>query len=157
MLRDSSGAPVGNPFYVLIAVGPTPTPESGVHSHGYLPWHQTYTLDLDQGIEDPPEEDKDVRFNAEDVVPRFIRPQNDASFQKSEDQPSIADCADAQLVSGGIPISELEVGNWLCYGTNEGRLGRMQIINLGSPTSEIITISFLTWEQYMTATLACKN
>lgn len=148
-LRSDAGIVfgVGNtgevPFYVEIEVVKTET----VLSSGKVDLQQTQTLDLDTGTVSPSSGDRDLWFEAVSASEKYITPRNGAEFKNmGGSAPSFDDCDSASLSSGKIPLDDLSEGDWLCYGTNLGNLGRVEIEGITGGTPQILNLDYRTWD-----------
>ncbi len=150
-LRTGSGALFGigaaasGAFWVKITVGPTPTPTPGVFAAAHIALKQTFLADLDTGniIVDST---SDMWFEAVSSVEMYLTPKNGAKFVIVTGVPSLTDCQGAALSTAQIPLASLPAGSWLCYQTNAGHYGRMQIdsYTMDGP-SKVMNIDFRTW------------
>ncbi len=152
-LRNATGALFGigagadQAFWVLIVVGPTPTPEASIYKTAHLSIQQTYLADLDGGVvlSGPDYSAADLWFQAVSDAEKYISPKNGAKMLKMAGIPELADCSGAALSSANIPLGSLPVGSWVCYKTNQGRYGRFQVDTLTAGPSQTITIDLRTW------------
>jgi len=105
--------------------------------------------DLDDGSS-PPTEVEDFEFTAPSVDNKQLVPLNSAKFlAMGEDEPSYADCNAADLESDEIKISSGLVGDWVCYITDEGRLGKFEVLSLtpaDASLSQTLKINYTTWK-----------
>jgi hypothetical protein len=78
----------------------------------------------------------------------YIEPQNGARLLRwGPSVPSYQDCFNASLSTARIPYENLRVGDYVCYRTNEGRLGRFEVEGkTKSGLFNVITIDYRTWE-----------
>jgi hypothetical protein len=51
-----------------------------------------------------------------------------------------------EQLSSKMPLTELSVGDQICVKTDEGRIARLAILDMGSTEETKITIQFTTWE-----------
>jgi hypothetical protein len=77
-------------------------------------------------------------------------PLNSAAFViMGKDQPSYGKCNEADRKTDEIVMNKDLVGYWICYETNEGRLGTFKIVSL-KPTNiadiQTLELSYITWE-----------
>jgi hypothetical protein len=148
-LRSDAGIVfgVGNtgevPFYVEIEV----VKSISVLSSGKIDLKQTNTLDLDTGTVAPSSGDRDVWFNAVSASEKYFVPQNGAEFRNMGDSvPDFDDCDSASLSSSQIDLDDLSEGDWLCYGTSLGNLGRLEIEGITSGTPQYLNLDYRTWD-----------
>jgi len=153
-LRNNSGVSFGitnstnGNFFVLIQVGdPTATPYP-VTASGHLTVRQTYNADLDTGTNDtPPSGTSDFWFEAVAVDEKYLSPRNGARLALwLSGVPSLSDCESASLSAFRIDLDLISVGDWVCYETNLGDIGRMEIEGLTGGNPQTLTIDFVTWD-----------
>lgn len=153
-LRNSSGVSFGitnstnGNFFVLIQVGePTATPFP-VTASGHLDVRQTYSADLDTGNNDtPPSGTADFWFEAVSAAEKYLSPRNGARLALwPSGVPSLSDCQSASLSGFRIDLDLISIGSWVCYETNLGDVGRMEIEGLTSGSPQTLTIDFVTWD-----------
>jgi len=152
-LRNSSGVSFGitnssdGSFFVLIEVAePTNTPYPIVAS-GQLNVRQTYSVDLDVGGNDtPPSSARDVWFEAVAADEKYLTPRNGARIALwPSGVPTLSECASSSLSGFRISMDLVSAGSWVCYETNLGNIGRMEIENIsGDP--QVLAIDFKTWD-----------
>lgn len=109
---------------------------------------QTSLADLDEG-DSPSVEIEDFLFKVVSNTNKRLVPMNSAGFAViGEDEPSYGKCNEVDLEADEIVINKDLVDQWVCYETNEGRLGRFQVVSL-TPTdvaeSQIIKLDYVTW------------
>lgn len=143
-LRNNKDVLFGVTFYVQIVVGPTPTPAPEVHETEQMTIDSSYHFDLDEGDATAGSGTRDAWYEAVSAVEQYLTPENGATFKKwGGSPPSYNDCNNASLSSAKISLADLPVGTWVCYETDEGRIGRFEVE--GKTTYEW-TIDFRTWE-----------
>jgi hypothetical protein len=59
-------------------------------------------------------------------------------------EPSKTDCQSASMSQAPIAVESLPVGNYLCYTTNQSRLGRL-LLKAVNPDDYTLTLDLLTW------------
>jgi hypothetical protein len=59
-------------------------------------------------------------------------------------EPNLGDCQSASMSPAPIAVESLSVGTYLCYTTNEGRLGRA-LLKAVNPDNFTLTLDMLTW------------
>ena len=128
-------------FYVQIVVGPTPEPTSGVYKTGKITVDSSFTVDLDK-ITSPGTPNEDLWYEAVSAAERYLTPQNGAKFKAMGSTPSQSDCTGASLKSSKINFTDIDVGDWFCFKTDDDRYGRMQVEGI---TSSSITLDVRTW------------
>ncbi len=106
--------------------------------------------DLDEGAS-PPVRDADFQFYVASPNDKQIKPLNGAEFLlMGEDQVEYGDCNEAELESDPIQVDEDLVGQWVCYRTSEGRLGRFEIVSLlpnDITQIQTITLKYVTFRE----------
>ena len=102
--------------------------------------------DLDKGV---------VTNQGEDIIfgggpergDRFIKPDDDARLAAvGPDKPSLKECETKPLAEDPVLVEAL-VNSFLCVRTDEQRLSVVRIDELSEPDSEILEISFTTFEK----------
>ena len=114
-------------FYVEIKVGtPSPTPPPVLASNGDIDVDSNEHLNLDTGAIGG--SGTDLWFHQVSALQKFFESENGAEFKLiGGSVPSFSDCLSASMGSVQIPIADLSVGDWFCYETNQGNIGRMEI------------------------------
>ena len=110
---------------------------------------QTYLADLDSG-DSPPVDIEDFLFRVVSNTDKRLVPKNSALFAlMSKEEPSYGKCNEAEKKSDDIVITKDLVNLWVCFETNEGRLGNFKILSL-TPTdvseSQILELDYTTWD-----------
>ncbi len=105
--------------------------------------------DMDDGSS-PPSDVEDFEFTAPSNDNKNLVPLNGARFlAMGEDEPSYADCNQAALESDEIKISSGLVGDWVCFITNDDRLGKFEVLTL-TPADisqpQTLEIDYITWK-----------
>ena len=59
-------------------------------------------------------------------------------------QPDLDDCQATNMSSAPIAVESLSLGTYLCYHSEEGRYGRMMLLQL-NPNTFALTVDLLTW------------
>lgn len=59
-------------------------------------------------------------------------------------EPNLADCQAASMSSAPIAVESLSIGTYLCYTSNEGRIGRA-LLEAVNPDDFTLTLNMLTW------------
>jgi len=111
---------------------------------------QTYMADLDEG-DSPSIEIEDFLFKVVSDTNKRLVPMNSAQFVVfGEDEPSYGKCNEADLDTDEIVINQDLVEQWICYETNEGRLGTFQVVSLKPSdvtASQVLELDYVTWAQ----------
>jgi len=110
---------------------------------------QTIMADLDNG-DAPAIEIEDFLFKVVSDNNKRLAPKNSAMFiLMGKEEPSYGKCNETDLRSDEIVVNKDLVGQWICYETNEGRLGTFKVVFL-TPTditaSQILELDYVTWD-----------
>lgn len=153
MLRNAEGVSFGigsqaqTAFWVQIVVGPTPTPEPEVYNTAKDTLKPSFYVDLDEGDFSPSDEDRDLWYHSVSDDERYLEPQNGAIIDLWEDGvPSYGECEGADLSGDDLSFDDFGEGDWICFKTNEGRIGRFEIEDLSADTAPHMLIDIRTWE-----------
>ena len=132
-------------FYLEIKVGePTATPYPILAHDGDLDIDQTYFVDLDTGSVGA---SGDLWFQAVSPVEKYLAPIGGARFKRMGGSlPSFGDCEGASLSTAKIPLGDVSVGDFLCYETNQGNLGVLEIEGITPGSPQTLQIDFKTWD-----------
>jgi hypothetical protein len=143
------GANANVAFWVQIVVGPTPTPAPSVYKTAKIELKPSFHVDLDEG-ESPADSnaDRDLWYESISAVERYLTPVNDAeAFLWTDGVPDFEDCDDdGELSDDRIDFDDFEVGDWLCFQTSEGRIGRFEIEKISGANPPVLTIDIRTWK-----------
>ncbi len=141
------GANADVAFWVQIVVGPTATPEASVYHSGKINLKQTFHADFDTIDDTPSVGDQDIWFEAVSSSEKYFTPNNGAKLKLiTTGAPSYDQCTTTSLSSNRISLSDVSVGDWLCFKTSEGRYGRAEIeARSGDP--ETIRLDIVTWKK----------
>lgn len=122
----------------------TPTPQVLIYKQGSLGMSSTQKLDLDEGLISAIDAPFDLEYtflsgshilmpgNATGILPFGSTP------------PTYNDCQNLNLANNGIVYTSISGTDYICYKTDQDRLGRMKIISFDE-ASGILTLEFLTW------------
>ena len=109
---------------------------------------QTVMADLDEG-DSPSVEIEDFLFKVISNTNKRLVPMNSAEFAIiGEDEPSYGECNEANRKDDEIVINQDLVDQWVCYETNEGRLGKFQVVSLKPSDvnqSQVLELDYVTW------------
>ena len=109
---------------------------------------QTAQADLEDGTS-PPGDTADFVFTVASANDKRITPVNGATFLlMGEDQPEVGTCLQAELEEDFIQVDSDIVGQFVCYETDEGRLGRFEVtaLNPNDITQiQTLTLRYVTW------------
>lgn len=152
MLRNAEGLNFGIgsnadvAFWVQIKVGPTPTPEPEVYMTQKGDLKSSFHVDLDEGDFSPSNDDQDVWWHGISEDEKYLEPENGARLALwGGSAPSYEDCEGSGLSSGDISLDDLSTGDWICFETSEGRIGRFEIEAI-TGVNDTLTIDIRTWE-----------
>ena len=128
------------PFWVKIVVpSPTPTPTATtppVHSSGTTDIAASFTANLDDVGDD-------IWFHAVAVNDNYIEPQNGALLVTwGGASPSKAQCLGAALAATPITLDNALVNQFICYKTDQGRIGKFKVTAFDGST---LSIEYTTW------------
>jgi hypothetical protein len=153
MLRDADGNRFGIgsdanvAFWVQIVVGPTPTPEPSVYKTGKLDIDATDQVDLDQAVQDTGSS-VDLLYEEVSASEHYLKPQNGAEIDLvTSGVPDYEDCQSSGLSTSKIDIVDVDQGDWICFETGDGRIGRFEIELLSGPNPPTLRIDIRTWKK----------
>ncbi len=110
---------------------------------------QTFDADLDDGAS-PALGIEDFTFRAVTANDKRIEAENTAVFElMGEDKPAYGACEGADLTSDPIEVDSDLVGQWVCFKTSEGRIGRFRVVALKpDDISQVQTLelAYITWK-----------
>ncbi len=87
----------------------------------------------------------DLRYQVDENNIHWLTPAGGAILGIFGDQdPTQADCQSASMSPAPIPVESLPVGTYLCYTTNQSRLGKALMKSL-DPADFTLTLDLLTW------------
>lgn len=150
-IRAESGVVFGigvsgqSPFFIEIEVGEPPPTEIPHLSDGKVDLEQSYSIDFDSGTITSGS-DSDLWFHVVSAVEKYLEPQNGAQFKKMSAVPSLSDCQAEVLSASAIPFGSVSVGNWLCYKTDDGNVGRAEFEGITSGDPQTIKFDHVTWD-----------
>lgn len=122
-------------------VTPTATPHGQVS--GELSPAPSDTIDLDSLTLNSDGEDLAYQVDANQY--HWLSPLEDAMIGVYGNQePTLADCKLAGMSSAPIAVESMSIGTYLCYTTDEGRLGRA-FLKAVDPEDFTLTLDLLTW------------
>ena len=89
--------------------------------------------------------DEDLAYQADENGYHLLVPQSGALIGVyGNTEPALASCQSAAMSSAPIAVESLPVGTYLCYTTNQGRIGRALLKAL-NPDDFTLTLDLLTW------------
>jgi hypothetical protein len=152
-LRNAEGVNFGigsnaqTAFWVQIVVGPTPTPEPEVYMTEKGDLKPSFYVDLDEGNFSPSSSDRDLWYHSISDDERYLEPQNGATIARwGGSPPDFDECQGADLTGDDLSFEDFSEGDWICFETDEERIGRFEIENLSADTPPDMTIDIRTWE-----------
>lgn len=110
---------------------------------------QTFMADLDNG-DSPAIDIEDFLFQVVTNENKKLVPKNSAVFLvMGEDEPSYGKCNEAARTASEIEINKDLVGQWICYETNQGRIGTFKVVSLTPvdiTTNQTLELDYVTWD-----------
>jgi hypothetical protein len=89
--------------------------------------------------------DEDLTYQADENGYHWLAPKSGALISVyGNTEPALASCQSAVMSSAPIAVESLPAGTFLCYTTNQGRVGRMLLKAL-NPVDLTLTLDLLTW------------
>jgi hypothetical protein len=89
--------------------------------------------------------DEDLLYQQDENNIHWLNPMGGAKIGVFGNQaPSQADCQSASMSSAPIAVESLPVGTYLCYTTNQGRLGQL-LLKAVNPDDFTLTLDLITW------------
>jgi hypothetical protein len=161
-LRNASGVLFGlsgtGPFWVRIeAVNPTPTPTvtptrtptatptPSIQVSGTRELVVGNTLNLDNLFVNDGD-GNDISYVTDINDSHLINPLGGASITVyGASQPGLANCQNAGLGQTGVSVEAQAIGTYLCFQTDQGRYGWLQISAL-DPDTGALTLNIVTWQ-----------
>ncbi len=120
---------------------PTATPEGQVS--GELSPVPGDTIDLDTLTLNS--DDADLIYQVDANQYHWLAPHEEVRIGVYGNlEPTLADCQSAGMSSAPIAVESLSVGTYLCYTTDEERLGRALLVAV-DPDNFTLTLDLLTW------------
>ncbi len=127
-----------------ISPSPSSTATPPVQASGKLSPAPGDTIDLDTLTLNSGNEDLVYQMDANNF--HWLTPKDDATIGVfSSHEPSLRECQSASMSHAPIAVESLPVGTYLCYTTNEGRLGRA-FLEAVNPNNFTLTLDLLTWK-----------
>jgi hypothetical protein len=126
-----------------ISPSPSSTATPPIQASGKLLPVPGDTIDLDTLTLNSGNEDLLYQVDANNY--HWLTPQDEAMIGVfSSREPSLPECQSASMSHAPIAVESLPVGTYLCYTTNEGRLGRA-LLEAVDPNNFTLTLDLLTW------------
>ena len=136
----------GSKVNLTVDAGAPPAPN--VYKSGALKIRQTFSADLDKGVESST--GADFWFEAKTATARYLVPRNGAVMVRvGTSVPSYDRCSKATMSTASIPVTLLPAGNYVCVKTNEGRYGYFRVLSTVGPSPGVLSISYLVWQPSM--------
>lgn len=111
------------------------------HSTGPIALQQTFAANLDTGSVGSA--GADIWYQAETAVARFLNPRNGAALSLTNGaQRGFAGCSAASFSGNRIPLWQLNPGTYVCYRTDQGRIGEFRVNSFSGST---MNIGYTTW------------
>ena len=119
---------------------------SQVHKQGSFKIRQTWTADLDEGVEGGAPGERDFWFQAATATERYIVPQNGAVMGASRGPIREPEACNQVRMSGDkIPVDRA-FGLFFCVKTNQGRISTFRLTDPVGRSPGTMAIEFITWE-----------
>ena len=105
---------------------------------------QTYAVDFDRNSRNS--RDSDLWFEAEDRDLYYLVPQNGAMISVgNRSNRGHAGCARARFTRNRVSLRDVPAGSYVCYRTNEGRIGQFRMNGITRGVPKYIDLSYTTW------------
>jgi hypothetical protein len=122
---------------------PTTTTPPPVQASGTLSPVLGDTIDLDTLTINGSDTDLFYRVDASNY--HWLAPNDGTMIGVSGNiQPNLASCQSASMSSAPIAVESLSISTYLCYTTNQGRIGRA-LLEAVNPDNFTLTLNMLTW------------
>jgi hypothetical protein len=122
-------------------------PPSIHSSHASFDIAETADADLDEGDSPPTSGGSDFTFNANGT--KSIQTENGATILRlNSSEPSYTECKTVVLTSDSIEVDDTLIDQWVCYRTDQGRVGKFKVVSLtpSDPNeTQTLEISYVTW------------
>jgi hypothetical protein len=132
---------------IWVEIVVVPAPPSVHSSHASFDIAETAQADLDEGDSPPAGGGGDFTFTANGT--KTIQAENGATILLIDlNEPSYTDCKTVALASDNIEVNDSLVNQWICYRTDQGRVGKFKVVSLtpGDPNvAQTLEISYTTW------------
>jgi hypothetical protein len=125
-------------------LSPSPTSTPPIQASGQLSPIPGDAIDLDTLTLNSGNEDLLYQKDANNY--HWLTPEDEAMIGVfGSQEPSLPECQFASMSHAPIAVESLPVGTYLCYTTNEGRLGR-SLLEAVDPNNFTLTLDLLTWQ-----------
>ncbi len=122
---------------------PTATTPPPVYASGELSPAPGDSIDLDSLVLNAG--DADLMYQVDANNYHWLAPNDGATIGVYASlEPNLADCQSASMSPAPIAVESLSVGTYLCYTSNEGRIGRALLEAL-NPDDFTLALNMLTW------------
>jgi hypothetical protein len=132
---------------IWVEIVVVPAPPSIHSSHASLDVVETTQADLDEGDSPPVSSGGDFTFATNGI--KFIQAESGTTILLMDlNEPSYTDCKTVALASDSIEVNDSLVNQWICYRTDEGRVGKFKVVSLtpSDPNvAQTLEISYTTW------------
>jgi len=128
---------------------PTLTPTTGAEPqvivNSFIAFEPDAFVDLDTGVTNGGA-GNDIAYTTDQSGTHPLSTQGGAVFAIFGTQtPSYENCRTANLGGGSLTAESISIGTYICYKTDQGRVGWFRVDNFDS-SSFILSITLLTWE-----------
>jgi hypothetical protein len=124
-------------------ISPSPTSTPAIQASGILSPVPGDKIDLDTLTLNSGNED--LAYQVDQHGYHWLSPQNQALIGVyGNAEPGLTNCQSAVMSPAPIAVESLPVGTYLCYTTNEGRLGRA-LLETVDPHNFTLTLDLITW------------
>jgi hypothetical protein len=142
--RGTDGAMWHQWWDVAAAPPPPPAPAPVVFSQGTLEWAPTFSVNLDNG--NLGLVGRDAAYIAPNLVDLQLVPFGGAQLSFAGGaQRGFAGCSAAAFSTSPVLRSTLVAGDYVCFRTDEGRIGEFRIDAIG-PVLQVLSVSYTTWQ-----------
>jgi hypothetical protein len=124
-------------------ISPSPTSTPPIQASGKLSPAPGDTIDLDSLTLNSGNQDLLYQMDANNY--HWLTPSDEAMIGVFGNQePNLQECQSASMSHAPIAVESLAVGTYLCYTTNQSRLGRA-LLEAVDPNNFTLTLDLLTW------------
>jgi hypothetical protein len=124
-------------------ISPSPTSTPPIQASGKLSTAPGDTIDLDSLTLNSG--DQDLLYQKDANNYHWLTPADEAMIGVFGNQePNLPECQSASMSHAPIAVESLAVGTYLCYTTNQSRLGRA-LLEAVDPNNFTLTLDLLTW------------
>jgi hypothetical protein len=124
-------------------ISPSPTSTPPIQASGKLSPAPGDTIDLDSLTLNSGDQDLLYQMDANNY--HWLTPSDEAMIGVFGNQePNLQECQSASMSHAPIAVESLAVGTYLCYTTNQSRLGRA-LLEAVDPNNFTLTLDLLTW------------